>query len=506
MSSKPPDIHLNGNDSIELIDFEHKQSPIPFHTHTDHSEDDTDSDKEDDASRALLGFYDYSTGPIRLARSAGELWPQVQSIVIEHWRAMREVHQLIIIIPVILNLKGNLEMNLSARLGTAANVGDLDEPTTRNLIIGGNLSLLQVQAAVVSFIAGWIAMILGIYLPRTTLETLTTSTSNNLTDVASRGLRYFGQSAGILPRRPIGFPKDNYSTFTFPKLVMVASTGMTAACLSSVVLGFFMSGLIVLCRLYGLDPDNIAPPVASCLGDLVSLLFMGVVSALLINIINTAVPSLLVVSISGLAIFCFIVTLRNPHARPLLAQGWIPLFGAMVISSGTGIVLDRFASRYDGYALLGVMISGLPGAVGSILISRLSTSMHVAALSRSSSGAPRLVKKKGFSGPSTRLVLVTLLLVTIPVDILFLSLLLWFNWLHLPIAFAAFSILFFFLAALISLLVAKYLTDFLWSKDCDPDVYALPIHSAFIDLVSHLILAGFFEIAGLFINVRPTGS
>ena len=32
---------------------------------------------------------------------------------------MRKVDELIIIIPVILNLKGNLEMNLSARLGTA---------------------------------------------------------------------------------------------------------------------------------------------------------------------------------------------------------------------------------------------------------------------------------------------------------------------------------------------------------------------------------------------------
>ena len=32
---------------------------------------------------------------------------------------MTHVDELIIIIPVILNLKGNLEMNLSARLGTA---------------------------------------------------------------------------------------------------------------------------------------------------------------------------------------------------------------------------------------------------------------------------------------------------------------------------------------------------------------------------------------------------
>ena len=58
---------------------------------------------------------------------------------------MSQVDELIMIIPVVLNLKGNLEMNLSARLGTAANMGELDKPSLRRRIILGNLSLLQVQ-------------------------------------------------------------------------------------------------------------------------------------------------------------------------------------------------------------------------------------------------------------------------------------------------------------------------------------------------------------------------
>lgn len=78
---------------------------------------------------------------------------------------MRKVNELIMIIPVVLNLKGNLEMNLSARLGTAANVGDLDHPSTRHSLIRGNLSLLQVQAAVVSFVAANVAFALGRAMP-----------------------------------------------------------------------------------------------------------------------------------------------------------------------------------------------------------------------------------------------------------------------------------------------------------------------------------------------------
>jgi solute carrier family 41 len=69
------------------------------------------------------------------------------------------------VIPAILNLKGNLEMNLSARLGTAANVGELGDPTTRRSIITGNLTLLQVQATTVSFIVACLSSIIALLFP-----------------------------------------------------------------------------------------------------------------------------------------------------------------------------------------------------------------------------------------------------------------------------------------------------------------------------------------------------
>jgi solute carrier family 41 len=38
------------------------------------------------------------------------------------------------------------------------------------------------------------------------------------------------------------------------------------------------------------------------------------------------------------------------------------------------------------------------------------------------------------------------------------------------------------------------LTDWLWSKNRDPDLYALPIHSALMDLIGQLLLVLCFEI------------
>jgi len=229
---------------------------------------------------------------------------------------------------------------------------------------------------------------------------------------------------------------------------------------------------------------------------LVTLLLIGGSSTALISFIRTPVPLLAGILITCIALSCLMVTRRNPHVKNLIYQGWTPLFGAMIISSCTGIVLDLFVSRYEGFALLAVVISGLPGSVGSIFVSRLSTSLHAAALPTTPS---RLQAE-----PSARLVMLTLLVVTIPVEIIFLAILRGLGWLRLPFIFVAFSIVFFCCAVTVSLLIARFLTNFLWARKYDPDMYALPVHSALMDLIGQLLLVLCFEIvSSLGGRVRP---
>ncbi|KAJ7611726.1 solute carrier family 41 member 1 [Roridomyces roridus] len=478
-------------DNIELAPLDsHPKPPRENGTYApSHNSDDSDDEDlvMDDGRRALLGpmasTRDTTGRQKDSVTSTTKLWPQVRGIVIEsaptllfatvgllltgelldhvsRWRAMVQVDQLIMIIPVVLNLKGNLEMNLSARLGTAANVGELDDPPARRSIILGNLALLQVQATVVSFVAAGSSLVLGLVVPRAQPQ---------LQQMVEREERHSG----------------------FPTFIMVAATAMTATCLSSLLLGSFMCGLVVACRSFGLDPDNIAPPIASCLGDLVTLIFLGAVSSVLVLVLRTPIPFTVAILIVLSSVSCGLYTRRNTKVAPLLTQGWSPLFGAMVISSGTGIVLDLFVSRYEGFALLAVVISGLPGAVGAIFTSRLSTRLHAAALSL----APPATS--GSAEPSPRLVMMILLLVTLPVEIIFLAVIRGLGWLHLPFLFIAMSVLFFCTAVLSSLLIARALTNFLWSRNLDPDMYALPIHSALMDLIGQLLLVLCFEIVSL---------
>jgi hypothetical protein len=80
---------------------------------------------------------------------------------------MRSVDELFILIPMLNNLKGNLELVLSARLATASHIGVLDRRSSRRALIGGSLSLLQLQALAVSALAAIVSFLLGLALPET---------------------------------------------------------------------------------------------------------------------------------------------------------------------------------------------------------------------------------------------------------------------------------------------------------------------------------------------------
>ncbi|EJD06222.1 solute carrier family 41 member 1 [Fomitiporia mediterranea MF3/22] len=461
------------------------------------SEDGTASDDEDNI--ALLGSDSQSRRRDLSEKRNEGTWTQVKDIVIEtaptlllttvgllftgelldhvsHWKAMKRIDELIIIIPVVLNLKGNLEMNLSSRLGTAANVGELDERKTRNAILAGNMALLQVQATIVSFIAAVTSFALGRILPRTGPPS------------ADHRSLFIRRPHPHLPNDPQK-PKSGLAEF-----IMVASSGMASACLSSLILGSFMCTLVVFCRKFSLNPDNIAPPVAACLGDLITLCLLGLVSSFLINFVNTPLPFVICIMLVVSSCICAYMVSRNSYVRDLIKQGWSPLFGAMAISSGTGIILDTFVSRYDGYALLAVIISGLPGAVGSVTVSRISTSLHAAAMAMLPTASHT---HETSPQPSARTVAITLFLITVPIEICFLSVLRGVGWLDLPFVFFAFAIVFFGITVLISLVYARVLTEFLWKRNRDPDMYAMPLHSSMMDLVGQSLLVLCFEIVSL---------
>jgi len=363
------------------------------------------------------------------------------------WIAFKTIDELFILVPILLNLKGNLEMNLSARLSTAANIGDLDNRRVRRTLIFGNLSLLQVQALLVSAVAAVLSFILGIMMGPTAEPTdspAKTATLHLLKMITSR-------------RRPKYYPPKSPIRGGAREFFLVLTSALFSASASSLVLGSFMCSLVMLCRKLQLNPDNIAPPVASVLGDLVTLTLLGLISTAVYSISN-GLLAVVLLALLAIFLFCLVTTLRNPLVRPIITQGWTPLFAAMGISSGSGLVLDKFVSRYDSFGLLSILVGGIPGSVGSVYISRLSTTLHATMHShhepcsptatargdrspraRSSSVVSHASIKEVATSDSRPFITATaLFLVTLPVLVIFFVISYVVGWLTLPGLFMLF--------------------------------------------------------------------
>ena len=147
--------------------------------------------------------------------------------VVQHWEVFLKVDELFILVPPLLGLKGNLEMTLAARLSTAANMGEVTSIKGYIKCVAYNLTLVQGQATVVSIIASFLAVLLGLIVS-------------------------LGQIDWSL-------------------VPLIFASALLAACVSGLILGVTMALLVYLCATFKLNPDNLASPIAAAMGDLVTL-------------------------------------------------------------------------------------------------------------------------------------------------------------------------------------------------------------------------------------------
>ncbi|KRY37026.1 Solute carrier family 41 member 2 [Trichinella spiralis] len=252
---------------------------------------------------------------------------------VQHWMVFTKIPEMFILVPALLGLKGNLEMTLASRLSTMANMGLLDNQSERSALLVANLCLIETQANVISLFASFLAIL----------------------------LRWITNGEVI-----------------FVNIVVLIASSMSTGISASFFLSLVMISVILLCRYFGINPDNVATPIAASLGDLVTLTMLAYIGSFYLLIIGrpTIVCTLIIFGLIALLPVCFLGSWKNKDTKEVVLNGFSPIICSMLISSGSGFILGRSVTQFKGIAVFQPIINGIGGNLVAIQASRISTYLH----------------------------------------------------------------------------------------------------------------------------------
>ncbi|KAJ2744796.1 hypothetical protein GGI20_002689 [Coemansia sp. BCRC 34301] len=425
---------LSTDSGISLNVLATSPTTSPVHSHHHHRK----------TPRQIVSELTIEVLPALLVSVAGSVFAGYILGRIQNRPAFDKVPALFIMVPVLLNLKSNIELNMSTRLSTQANLGVFERKADGISTMRSNMELLLLQSTVVGACVGLIASVLSLI--------------------------------------PSGDDGVNLSLAEFlAQSAFLLAAGMGCAVIGSAVIGVLISATVAASHAVGVDPDNIGTPIASSFGDMSTLFILSLVSGVLITQISTFWPLAIVVGSLALGLLLLHIVRRNELMAHHIREGWLPLVYAAATSSIAGIIVEKCADRYPGMPALVPVMNGIGGNIGTVFASRLSTSLHRAARAN----VPNAV-----SSSEHTLVMLILLLINIPVQLGFLAMhRVVDSSLHVSLWFVSVYVAATVIHGLIMLLLGRLACTFLWARGYDPDDCVNPFITGTGDMLGTVLLA-----------------
>lgn len=251
------------------------------------------------------------------------------------WDVFQQVPELFILIPVLLSLRGILEQSLATRLATAARIGIMESDTGRRKIWQGNLHLLMFQSIAAGVIAGLMCSLFAFMSHDTRL-----------------------------------------SLWRVVLMVLVAAASSASVSLLS---GVFVYGVLWGCQWLRVSPENIVGPLTTSFGGFMALVVLACHASFFHLWMRHWVGT--VVACGGLAaagLVCYAQARRSVAVSQLAAEGWPSLLFSLVVTSMSGLLLQRFISEYQHLFVLYLPVfNGVTGNVAGIYCSEVMAHLHL---------------------------------------------------------------------------------------------------------------------------------
>ncbi|OMJ18138.1 Solute carrier family 41 member 1 [Smittium culicis] len=331
---------------------------------------------------------------------------------------------LYMMVPMLLNLKGNIETNFATRLATLANTGYFVVKSRRNAEIQAGITLILFQAFAISVST---AVIVCSLIPIIALD-----------DIVPSKLSWTHQS------------------------LIISFASITSSLIGCLINGSLASSIVVLCLKFGIDSDNVTGPIIASFGDLMTIILISKASTFS-HLVHPSITILLLFIYLIIGFFLFRATKSQPLVSSNISKGWGSLLYAFVTSTIAGALLERYVALYSLLAGLSPVFNGTGGNIAVIFVSRLSTSLHSGTVSAKSQSKNFLI----------------LFVANLPVQTLFLvgcAAALFAKITNWPILLFSF----YYIAAsslhvTILLIIGSIGAKAYWARDKDPDFYINPI-------------------------------